>query len=231
VTVTICKVDTFPCTGGNVEATVATGGSPGNPWTTGSTSNNKLTSGTEYWAEAVQGSSTSPVFPFVAESTEPSPTNIVLANGGTAGEVDQGDTATVAFSEPLDASTICSGWVNNGAVQSISDATITFTNGQLGSSDTFDVSSTASCTGNGNFGTVNTGTTGYVSSTVTFTNSTITWNPITYTLIFTMGVFGTGSRSVGVTNHTPEYTADPQMTDLSDNAVSTTTVGGTSSRF
>jgi hypothetical protein len=51
------------------------------------------------------------------------------------------------------------------------------------------------------------------------------------TLTFRFGTYASGSRSSGVSNHAPDYTADSSMADQSGNAVSTTQVGGSSSRF
>lgn len=230
ITVTVCNEDVFPCpsTGGHIVATVTTGSSPTDPWTTGSTSNNVLSTGGQYYAEATQGSATSGVFPFVYEDTEPSPTGVILANGGTSGKADAGDTVAVTFSEPLDASTICSAWINDGMTQSVSDATIQITHA---TSSVLSVSGTSSCTGSGNFGTVTLGADYTSTSTISFTKSTISWNPSTYTLTLTLGTVSGTASTGNTTNHTPGYTADSNMADLSGNAVSTTPITGTSSHF
>jgi hypothetical protein len=165
------------------------------------------------------------VFPFVAETVEPSPVNVTLANVTTLGEAASGDTATVTFSEPLDASTICSAWANNGLTQTVSDATITLSN--AGFNDGLTATS-ASCSTNGHFGSVATEA-NYVSSTTTFVNSTITWNPTTDTLTFTLGTYSGGTRLTGVGTSTPKYTADSNMADLSGNSVSLTQITATSS--
>ena len=229
VTVTICKVATFPCSTSapnNVVGTAVTSANPPASWTTALDSS-ALTTGTQYWAEATQGSATTAVFPFVAQTTEPSPLNVTLANGTTTGEAATGDTATVTFSEPLDASTICSAWVNNGLTQTVSDATISLSNS--GSNDLLTATS-ASCSSTGNFGTVATEA-NYVTTNSTFVNSTITWSPATDTLTFTLGTYSTGSRNTSVAASIPRYTADPDMADLSGNSASVTQVTGTSSRF
>jgi type II secretory pathway pseudopilin PulG len=228
VTVTVCTVVTFPCptSPNHVAGTAVTGSSPPAAWTTG-IDTGALTAGAQYWAEATQGSATSAVFPFVPETVGPSPLNVTMTSSGTPGEASQGDTATITFSEPLDASTICSAWANNGLTQSVSDATVTLSNG--GTNDGLSATS-ASCSSTGNFGSVATGG-NYVSSNTTFVNSTITWNPTTYTLTFTLGTYSTGTRLTNVPNSTPKYTADSDMADLSGNSVSLTQVTGTSSRF
>ena len=214
VTVTVCSVDAFPC-GPNTVSTVATGTTPSNPWTTAATGATALSYGTVYYAQATQGAQTSSAFTFTTP-TQTAPTAVALANGGTAKRVDPGDTATVTFSAQLNATTICSAWTNTGT-QTVSNATISFT---AGANATFTATS-ATCTGNGNFGTVSTGG-NYVTGTVTFTNSTITWNPATDKLTFTMGTAGgSGTRSFNVTAGAPGYTASANVNDGSGIPVST----------
>ena len=47
---------------------------------------------------------------------------------------------------------------------------------------------------------------------MTFTNSTISWNPTTDVLTFKLGGIGVGvrNRQTGVTVHAPGYTATPR---------------------
>ena len=229
VTVKVCTVNSFPCSGGHTASTVITGATPTNPWTTAATGTTALSYGTNYYAEATQGTQTSPVFSFTTP-TQTAPTAVALANGGTTREIDPGDTATVTFSAQLNATTICSGWTNTGT-QTVPNATITFTS--AGNNDTFAVTSTATtCTGNGNFGVVATGA-NYVGGTVTFTNSTITWNPTTDTLTFKLGAVGTGSNNRNTVGAgTPGYTASGNVADTSGIPVSTTTfTSGSNSGF
>ena len=134
----------------------------------------------------------------------------------------------MTFSEQLDASTICAAW-DNSTVQTVSDATITFTNGNP---DSFTATS-ATC-GGGNFGTVALGSSNYVSGTGTlsFTGSTVAWNPFNDTLTFTLGTRRTtGLVTIGtnVAAGTPAYTADSNMADLSGNGASTTQISGSTS--
>ena len=114
-----------------------------------------LTYGTTYFAQATQGAQTSLVFTFTP--TQPAPTAVGLVNGGTAEKADSNDSATVTFNEQLNATTICAAWSNSG-IQTVTNATITFTSG---TPDYFTATS-ATCTGGGNFGTVYTGSTNYV---------------------------------------------------------------------
>jgi hypothetical protein len=154
------------------------------------------------------------------------PLSVALANNnGTAGT---GDSATIVMSQQINASTLCSVWTNSGT-QSISNATIALSNS--GSNDVLSVTSASTCSGGGNFGTVPNGG-NYVSSTVTFTNSTVQWSPTTDTLTFTLGTKNSGSVRNGVGAGDPGYTASANVKDMFNNVVSTTLfTSGTASGF
>jgi hypothetical protein len=157
-----------------------------------------------------------------------SPSAVALANGsgGTSKKMSSGDTATVSFNTALAPSSICSSWT--GSTFKVTNASITVTNN--GNNDYFSATS-SNCSGSGNFGTVYTGAS-YVSANVTFSNSTITWTPGSNTLTFTFGSSSSTSISSNVTAGFPGYAADPQMTDTSGNAISTTTfTSGTKTGF
>ena len=141
---------------------------------------------------------------------------MTLASG--SGKVGAGDTATITFNDALQPSTICSNWTGTGT-KTLNNAVITFTNS--GSNDYFTATS-SSCSGTGNFGTLYSGAS-YVAGTVTFSNSSISWNPATDKLTFTLGssINGSGNISSGVAAGFPGYVADPQMTDTSGNTIST----------
>jgi hypothetical protein len=62
ITVTVCKANSFPCSGPNTADTITYSPPSAGSWTTGQ--GNSLTAGTSYYARAVQGSSTSAVFSF-----------------------------------------------------------------------------------------------------------------------------------------------------------------------
>ena len=226
VSVAVCSVDAFPCTGVHLVSTVTTGTSPTNPWTTAATTNS-LAYGTTYYAEATQATQTSPVYTFTP--TQAAPNAVALANGG--GSVTAGDSATVTFNDQLSATTICSAWTNSG-IQTLSNATITFANGTFGNPDSFTATS-SSCSAS-NFGTVYSGSTGYVSGTVTFTNSTIAWNPNNDTLTFTLGTLSSGSGNVhtGVAAGDAGYSLSGSVSDINGFPGSTTTfTSGSASGF
>ncbi|MEY2567492.1 MAG: hypothetical protein QOE35_2021 [Actinomycetota bacterium] len=150
------------------------------------------------------------------DTTAPATSLAKLANGsGTAGTADTGDTATITFSEQLNAATFCSTWTNSGT-QTLTNATVSLTN--AGATDTLSVTS-SSCTFN--FGGLVVGD--YVSATATFTSSTLTWDPTAKTLTVTLGTFGSGTLKTGVATAKQKYTAVAAVTDMAANAMPTTT--------
>jgi hypothetical protein len=64
ITVTICKVNVFPCTGTNIAGTSTASNPSAGSWTSAQDSNNLNESATTYFAQAIQGSATSAVFTF-----------------------------------------------------------------------------------------------------------------------------------------------------------------------
>ena len=106
----------------------------------------------------------------------------MLANGGGgAGTVASGDTATITYSEVIDATTFCSTWAN-GSTQTISGTSITIQITDNGANDTLTVTAVgaANCGGTGNFhlGSIALGG-DYVSATRTFNGASgrLQWNP------------------------------------------------------
>jgi hypothetical protein len=63
LTVTICKANSFPCSSGNSAGTSTVNPSASGAWTSGQSSTN-LNDGTTYYAQAAQGTTTSPVLAF-----------------------------------------------------------------------------------------------------------------------------------------------------------------------
>lgn len=172
---------------------------------------------------------------FTIDRTAPSATNVVLANGGTLGIADKGDTVTVTFSEGMDAASFCSGWINNGTNQTKSGTGggVVVTIANNGASDTLSSVTAAGCTFH--FGSVAMNA-DYVSSTSTFTAngsnaSSITWNPTSRTLTITLGTAASGGQNSSVPSSTPSYTPDAVLKDLAGNAIGAGPFGGTLSRL
>jgi hypothetical protein len=63
ITVTICKINSFPCSAGNIEG-ISTATSPSAGAWTSAQDNNNLPEGITYFAQALQGAATSSVFTF-----------------------------------------------------------------------------------------------------------------------------------------------------------------------
>ncbi len=149
------------------------------------------------------------------DTTQPSVTGVVIANGpNLAGQVDVGDTGTVTFSEQMNATTFCSIWTNSGT-QTLTNVTVTIVDG----ADTLTVS-TPSCTMALGLWFVG----DYVDAgSATFINSTVSWNPTTFKISVTLGTLNTftGIRTA-VSAAVNEYTGSAPRADLAGNAIVTT---------
>ena len=107
------------------------------------------------------------------DKTAPAPTNVVLANAGTAGTAASGDTLTITYSEVLDATTFCSTWAN-GSTQTIMGASVVVQIADTGANDTLTVTAVGAgnCGGTANFhvGSIALGG-NYVTTTRTFSSA------------------------------------------------------------
>jgi hypothetical protein len=150
----------------------------------------------------------------VADKAAPVPTNVVLANGGTAGRATKSDTVTVTYSETMDATSFCSAW-SNGANQTLSaNGLVVVTINNVGLSDTLTVATTSGCSFN--LGTIGLGA-DYVNAPTTFSGnggnaSILAWNPTAKTLTITLGTGNGSQTSVGVS--TPTYAPSTMLDDL-----------------
>ena len=164
--------------------------------------------------------------PIAVDTTAPTVSSLTLTNGsGTAGMIDKGDTITVVFSEQMSASSFCSTWTTGDTNdQSLTgNADVTLTDGGA-SNDTLTVSS-GTCTFN--FGSINLGSTAYITGgNATFSggNSGINWTASTHTLVIVLGA-QSGSGTTGtVASSTAVYTPSSSITDSAGNAVTGTAV-------
>jgi len=176
---------------------------------------------------------TSSAATITVDRTAPTATNVVLANGGTAGKADKGDTIVVTYSEVMEASSFCTGWVD-GSTQTKSGSSggvvVTITNN--GATDTLSLTASG-CTFR--FGSVALNA-DYVSSTSTFSGSgtnasAVSWNPATKALTITLGSASNGSQNTGIVSSTPSYTPDVAVKDLAGNAIGAGPYPGTLSFF
>lgn len=210
-------------------ASIGSGGCSGTVATTSCTDSG-LTSGTTYtytvishrssWVSPASGSFTGTPLAFKA-------TAVVTANhsGGVAGKPEATDTVTVTFNAPVDESSLCGSWpADSAADQTISGATIRITNGGAGNDSLTVTSPGANKTcGNGSantfqFGSLNLGSTTFVTSNVDFTSSTIFYDHTAHTLTLTLGTAG-GSVGTDAASRTVTYTPDSGIADTSGNSI------------
>ena len=159
---------------------------------------------------------------FTIDTTAPTRASVSAANGtGTAGHLDAGDTITFAYSEPMLASSILTGWT--GA----SPATVNVRFFNLVSGDTFTVLDSASAANvKLDAGTTSTGgvalgsSANYVTSTVTF-SATMRLSSDRTSFTVTLGTPNLPSQvvSTAVTAKNMTWTPKTGPTDLAANAL------------
>jgi hypothetical protein len=137
---------------------------------------------------------------------------ITNKTGGTAGKPEAGDLVSVTYGSQLNVSTICSTWSGNSSNQTLSTATVTIVNnGSSSGKDDLRITASA-CTLQ--FGTISLGTTTFVSSTATFSNSTIAWTAATNKITITLGT-ASGSTSTRSSTYTATYTPNTNLRNSS----------------
>jgi len=167
----------------------------------------------------------------------PTVTSVVNADGGgTAGKIQKGDTITVTFSKQMSVASFCSTWSNDAANQTLNtngDVTVTVTDGGAGN-DSLTVSS-GTCTFH--FGSIDLGSTAYVTSSLTANGngsnrSSIAWNATTFTLTITLGAVSGGGTIGTVASGIATYTPSGSIVDSSNGtAVSGTFATGNVQQF
>jgi hypothetical protein len=179
----------------------------GATWTTTATA---LAPGT-YTAQATQtdtsgNTGTSTANTFTVDTTKPSAAAIVATNktGGTAGKIENGDTITFTYSEPVTAASVWSGW--NGTSTAVN---VRFTNGATDS-----VTVLTATTGTVNLGTVATNG-NYVSATTTFA-STMVRSADGASIVVTLGT-PTSVQFTAVTAKNMTWTPVIGISDLAGN--------------
>jgi hypothetical protein len=177
-------------------------------WTTTATT---LGAGT-YTAQATQtdtagNTGTSTANTFTIDTTKPSAAGIVAANkaGGTAGKIQNGDTLTFTYSEPITAASVWAGW--NGASTAVN---VRFTD--VTTADTVTVLSPT--TGTVKLGPVATKG-NYVSATTTFA-STMVRSADGASIIVTLGT-PASVQTTAVTAKNMTWTPVVGITDLAGN--------------
>ena len=103
----------------------------------------------------------------------PTPVSISLNNtGGTVGKIEKGDTISVAFSQALDSTSICAAWTGVAPLAGNNNVTATVNNNDAanGGRDSITVTA-ASCTGGLQFGKIDLGSSGFVTTNIAFGGS------------------------------------------------------------
>jgi Bacterial Ig-like domain len=159
-----------------------------------------------------------------ADKASPTATDVVLANGGTAGQADTNDTITIPYSEQLDATKVCSNWTNTGNQSSTVSISIS-------AADVLSVAA-GTCTSphvgtvalNGNYNS-------HAANARTYTG-TIAYDRTSHAITLKLTSNGTGgTQGTGVGNSVPSYTASTTIADAAANAMAAGPYTGTSSKF
>jgi hypothetical protein len=136
-------------------------------------------------------------------TVRPEIVSLALENAGTAGTAEQGDRVVITFTDALDPSSVCSSFSSSPDSQSHSDLVVQIS----GNPNVLTITDTGGC-GTSGFGTslsLSSGGNRYTNQTLTFTGSTITWDPDTRQLRLTLGE-RTGTERTGVAAHDTTYT-------------------------
>ena len=179
-------------------------------------------SGTVASSDLVTPPNTSAAFTFapVVDNTAPSGSSVTVTNGGVANRPDSGDTVTFTWNEPIDPTSIISGWDGSGS------QIVTVQVANKGNGDSVYVYNSTNTT-QLPLGVIALKTTDYVTSSTTFggptnaTRSTMTWNSTTGAFTVLLGpadAAGTVNTTATTTSQliwTPQSTAFDRAGNLS----------------
>jgi hypothetical protein len=157
-------------------------------------------------------------FSVTIDATKPSASSLTTTNkaGGTVGKAETGDSITFTYSEPMDASTILAGW--DGTTSTSVTVRLLNANGQGGDRvQIWDVANTTQL----ELGTVRLGATGYTTTSIAFTNSTMT--KVGSSFVIVLGPPSAASTTAVVTSNT-RWTPSNVATDAAGNACQNTAV-------
>jgi prepilin-type N-terminal cleavage/methylation domain-containing protein len=152
-------------------------------------------------------------------------TNLALANGGTAGRVDKGDTVTVTYGQAMAPASFCAGW-NGTTARSTTTVIVTVTNNDptTNGNDSLTIAD-ASCVGGFNLGKIDLGTTAWVAATTTYSGNGGNASSVVFdaTLKVLTMKLGTGSGSGNnVPAQTVIYTPSAAIRDAANTAITGT---------
>jgi hypothetical protein len=181
------------------------------------TASNPLAAGAKSFtitATDVAGNTGNFIGSVTVDNTVPTASNIQTTNkaAGIVGRAEIGDTITYTFSEAIDPNSILALWTGASTL-------VTLRLNQAGGSDTVTVFN-AGNTVQLPFGSVRLGGTNYVTTSRTFTGSTMVMSGSTITI--TLGT-ASGATTTQATNTTMVWTPSITPTDLAGNACAATT--------
>ncbi|MFL5791002.1 MAG: hypothetical protein ACJ76A_05805 [Actinomycetota bacterium] len=155
-------------------------------------------------------------FSVTVDNSKPSASSLSTTNkaGGTVGKAETGDGITFTYSEPMDPSTILAGWDGTASTS----VTVRLLNANGGGGDRVQVWDATNTT-QLDLGTVRLGSTGYTTTSLTFTNSTMTVSGNAFTIV--LGTPSAPSTLAVVTSNT-KWTPSNAATDLAGNACQNT---------
>jgi hypothetical protein len=149
------------------------------------------------------------------------PESVTLANknNGTVGKVQSGDTVTFVWSQPVDETTLCSGWSNASSTESLT-LQWSVVNGTGGADDTLQATgSSATCATGLHVGTVDLGSTGYDTGTTAIafatTTNALTVSSTTTTLVVTLGGGTNPNAGTVASGNAAVWTPDSAVKDRS----------------
>jgi len=181
------------------------------------------------------GSNGSTATAAITVNIAPQATGLTIANQSTLpGTPQQTDTLTISFSQKLAVTSVCSTWSGNDTTQTLTGVTATIATASGNATRlTASVPST-SCGGTLHLGTL-TMSRGFLPNgsppPATFTNTTITWNPTTKTLVLTLGTLTAGTPTSGGTTATATYPPDATLQGTTGLPVLTTPISATVTLF
>ncbi len=132
---------------------------------------------------------------------------LICPLGGDAGNISNGDTIKVGFNTELNQSTMCSTWTSNVARSGVAVAVSVNDNAAPSGNDSLTVTG---CGGGLNYGSIDLGSTGYVSSTITYGSSTLAISDPTGTPEIILTLEG-GSTGSAVASSTLNYSCHPAL--------------------
>lgn len=151
------------------------------------------------------------------------PDSVTIANksGGTAGKPENGDIVTLVWSQPIDETTLCSGWSNSSSTQSVSLQWSII----AGTSPTDDklqpTGASPTCSGGFNVGSIDLGSAGYDTSATNIdfqtTTNALTVGATTTTLKVTLGGIKNGTAGTVPSGNAAVWTPSAILKDRSGN--------------